>query len=194
MPSQYRIALADHDADCLAQSARCLTDAGHEVVFQTDTGGALLDACLKLSPDMVISEIDLKGMDGLVAIKTLLCHRDLPILIVSASANSELLDRVVTLRPLGYLVKPIREQELVAGVALTMEHFKELQRLREEAASTRQALRERKVIERAKGIVMRKRSLDEEAAFQYLQKLARDHRQRIVAVAESIIFAQEALE
>ena len=95
---------------------------------------------------------------------------------------------------LAYLVKPIKQADLEAAIVVAMRRFEEFRSLRKEAGELRSALEDRKVIERAKGVLMKKTGLDESAAFLRLQKLARDHNQKMVEVARMILRAEEAFE
>ena len=95
---------------------------------------------------------------------------------------------------LGYLVKPIKQADLEPVIALAMRRFEQFQALRQEAADLRQALEDRKIIERAKGILMKKASLDEQEAFRRLQKLASDKNRKLVEIARMILTAEEAFQ
>ena len=95
---------------------------------------------------------------------------------------------------MAYLVKPIKQADLEPAIALAIRRFEQFQQLRQEADDLRQALEDRKVIERAKGVLMKKAQLDEQEAFRRLQKLARDKNKKIVEIARSILLAEEAFE
>jgi response regulator NasT len=194
MSATYRIAVADSDAESLQRISECLEKAGHQVVVKAALGSDLIAACIESSPHLIVTDVRLNGVDGLVAVKSLLAVRDVAVLFISSSGSSEEIDAAMTVRPMAYLVKPVNEQELLAEVLLTMDRFQELQQLRQEVAESKQAIQDRKLIERAKGIVMVKKQLTEGAAFQHLQKLARDNRQKLVTVAQAIILADMALE
>ncbi|NNE00869.1 MAG: ANTAR domain-containing protein, partial [Pirellulaceae bacterium] len=94
---------------------------------------------------------------------------------------------------LGFLVKPVTEKELVPAIAIVMRRFAEFESLKKENASLQQTLQDRKVIERAKGILMRQASITEEDAFRRLQKLARDKRTKLAEIAAAVVTANEAL-
>jgi response regulator NasT len=194
MHATYRIAIADDDREALARLRNALSTAGHQVLADARDGGTLVQQCLRTSPDLVISEVTLAGTDGLKAVESILKSLEIAVVILSASVNDEVLDRAITVRPMAYLLKPFREDELCTVISITMLRFQELQALREEVAYTRQALEERKAIERAKGILMKKLGVDESTAFRQLQKTARDYRHKIITVAESVIFAENAFQ
>src|SRR5262249_31493297 len=108
--------------------------------------------------------------------------------------DPELIERIKSEQVLAYLVKPIKQADLQAAIGLAMQRFDQFQTLREEAGELRQALADRKVLERAKGILMKRAGLDEDMAFRRLIKLARDHNRRIVDAAHDILQAELALQ
>jgi response regulator NasT len=189
----YRIAIADEDVAELARLRASLAAAGHQVVAEANDGQELIQECVRAAPDLVITEIKLTGIDGLQAVEKILQSQDVAVLILATSVTDEIVDRAVPLRPVAYLLKPFRDQELRAVISITMQRFRESQSLREEKETTRQALEDRKLIERAKGLVMAKQGVDEKTAFLYLQKFARDHRQKLTEVAQSLNLEDEAL-
>jgi two-component system, response regulator PdtaR len=192
MDESYRIAIADDEPLVLAFLRDCLVRAGHHVVAEAQSGEQLVRLCTTCSPQLIVTDIKMKGMDGLAAVQMILERQELPVVILSAYHSNDFIERANSCHALAYLVKPIREQDLLAAIPLAMQRFYELQSLREQASNMRQALEDRKLIERAKGIIMSKLTLDEATAFRHLQKLARSHRQQLAEVARSIIVAEQA--
>ncbi len=133
-------------------------------------------------------------MDGIEAAVEICRGEPIPVILVSAYHDPELFERARGEHVLAYLVKPIKQADLEAAIAIAMQRFEEFQALRKEAGELRQALEDRKLIERAKGVLMKKAGLDEEEAFRRLQKLARDHNQKLVEVARMILRAEEAFQ
>ena len=111
---------------------------------------------------------------------------------MSAYHDPELIRRAEADHVLAYLVKPIKQADLEPAIAIAMRRFEQFQALRKEAADLRQALEDRKMIEKAKGILMKKAGLDEADAFRRLQKLASDKNQKLVEIARMILTAEEA--
>jgi response regulator NasT len=163
------------------------------VVCAVENGRELVEQCRQLRPDLVISDIKMPEMDGIDVAEVLAREEPLPVILVSAYHDPELIARAEGDHVLGYLVKPIKQADLEPVIALTMRRFEQMQILKQEAADLRQALEDRKVIERAKGILMKKTGLDEQAAFRRLQKLASERNLKLIAVAHSIVLAEEAL-
>ena len=132
-------------------------------------------------------------MDGIDAATALYRERPLPVILVSAFHDTELIERAEADHIMGYLVKPIKQADLGPVIALAMRRFEQFEALRREAADLRQALEDRKTIERAKGILMKKAQMDEQAAFRRLQKLASEKNLKLVELAHMILTAEEAL-
>jgi two-component system, response regulator PdtaR len=193
MHRSYRVAIADDNRADLFLLRECLSRSGHDVAFEAHSGEELVQQCASDSPELIITDIYMGEMDGLTAASEILAHQEIPVIIVSGADIAYFLDHSDTCRPMAYLTKPFCEGELRAAIVVAMQRFEELQSYRAEASSMRQALEDRKVIERAKGLLMRQRSLDEPNAFQYLQQLARRHRQKLVDVSNSLIMAEHAL-
>jgi len=131
-------------------------------------------------------------MDGIDAAIALYKDAPVPVILVSAYHDAELVERAEADHIMGYLVKPIKQADLGPVISLAMRRFEQFQELRKEAADLRQALEDRKLIERAKGLLMKKAGLDEASAFRRLQKLASDKNLKLVEVARILLTAEEA--
>jgi two-component system, response regulator PdtaR len=192
----YRIAIADDDPKDRATLRDSLIRAGHQVIIEASSGEEILERCTASSGDsaqLLITDVEMTGVSGLEAAAKIVEHRDIPFIIVSGLDADQLIEQASAQHAFAYLVKPIRDSELKAAICIAVQRFQELESSRSETASMSQALVDRKIVERAKGILMRKRNLDESSAFNYLQHLARQHRQKLVDVAKSINLAEHAL-
>jgi response regulator NasT len=138
--------------------------------------------------------IKMPDMDGIDAAVQLYREMPLPVILVSAYHDPELIARAEADHILGYLVKPIKQSDLEPTIALAMRRFEQFEALRKEAGDLRQALEDRKTIERAKGLLMKKVGLDEAEAFRRLQKLAMDSNRKMVEVAQMVLTADEAFQ
>lgn len=187
MAPPLRIVIADDEAVIRLGLRAVLEDQGYEVVGEAADGRRALDLVSKLHPDLVFLDIKMPGMDGLAAAHTLLAKRALPVIILTAYADREFVQQAREAGVLAYLVKPVRETDLQPAIEMAMARFREIQALREEIGTLAEALRTRKVVERAKGILMRRHGLDEVAAFSRIQKQARDHRKPMREIAEAIV-------
>ena len=143
---------------------------------------------------MVITDIMMPDMDGIEAASQLCATKSVPVILVSAYHDADLIARAMADHVMAYLVKPIKQADLATTIALAVRRFKEFIALQQQATDLRQALEDRKVIERAKGILMKRAGLDESDAFRRLQKLASDKNLKLVRLAEMIVTAEEAMQ
>ena len=194
MNRTLRIAVADDEPRMLQFYREVLPMMGHEVVCTALNGAELIEQCRSARPDLVISDIKMPDMDGIEAATEIYKSMALPVILVSAYHDAALIARAEADHIMGYLVKPIKQPDLGPVIALTMRRFGQFQALRQEAAGLRQALEDRKIIERAKGVLMSKAGLDEPSAFRRLQKLASDKNLKLVEIARMIVIADEAFQ
>ena len=192
MSQPLRIAVADDEPDMRNYFAKILPRLGHQVVAVARDGRELVERCRAVQPDLVITDIKMPEMDGIDAAVALYKERAVPVILVSAFHDTELIARAEADHIMAYLVKPIKQADLGPVIALAMRRFEQFQELRKEASDLRQALEDRKLIERAKGILMKKAGLDEASAFRRLQKLASDKNLKLVEVARILLTAEEA--
>jgi response regulator NasT len=192
MTAALSIAVADDEPRMRDYYCRILPLLGHRVVVVAQDGRELVERCRNTRPDLIITDIKMPVMDGIDAVREICEVEPLPIILVSAYHDVDLLDRAGREHILAYLVKPIKQADLEAAISVAMQRFEEFRALRKEAGELRGALEDRKVIERAKGILMKKAGLDEPEAFHRLQKLSRDQNQKMVEVARMILRTAEA--
>jgi response regulator NasT len=192
MSEPLRIAVADDEPDMRDYFAKILPRLGHCVVAVAATGTELVNECRQHQLDLVITDIRMPDMDGIDAAIRLYQERAVPVILVSAYHDAELIKRAESDHIMGYLVKPIKQADLAPAIALAMRRFEQFEQLRKEATDLRQALEDRKVIERAKGILMKRASLDEATAFRRLQKTASDRNLKLAEVSRIIVTAEEA--
>jgi response regulator NasT len=192
MNPSLRIVVADDEPDMRDYFKKILPRLGHRVIAAAENGMQLVEECRKHKPDLVITDIKMPDMDGIDAAQQIYERQPMPIILVSAYHDSELIHRAEADHVLGYLVKPIKQGDLEPAIALAMRRFEQFEALRQEAADLRQALEDRKIIERAKGILMKKAEMDEQAAFRRMQKLASEKNLKLVELARIILTAEEA--
>lgn len=193
MTSTLRIAVADDEPEMRDYFQETLTALGHEVVGAADNGAALVELCRETRPDLAITDIKMPDMDGIEAATKIREDQPVPVILVSAFHEPELIQRALQDHVLAYLVKPIKQADLETAIVLAMRRFQEFQALHQQTDDLRQALEDRKVIERAKGVLMKRADLDEPDAFRRLQKLSNDKNQKLVEIAHMIITADEAM-
>ena len=194
MTQPLRIVVADDEPDMRDYFRKILPRLGHQVVAAAGTGSELVEQCRTLRPDLIITDINMPDMDGIDAANAICRDQMVPVILVSAYQDSELIARADADHILAYLIKPIKRAHLEPAIAIAMRRFEQFQALRQEASDLRHALADRKVIERAKGILMKKAGLDEQEAFCRLQKLASERNLKLVQIAQMILTAEEALQ
>jgi response regulator NasT len=193
MNHSLKISVADDEQDMRDFFERMLPLCGHQVVSVAETGQELLEHCRTLLPDMVITDIRMPDMDGIEAAQQISRERPLPIILVSAYHDPELIERAEADHVLAYLVKPISQADLAPAIAVAARRFEEMQALKKEARDLKQALSDRKVIEQAKGMLMSVTDIDEKTAFRRLQELAAEKNQKLVEAAQSILSLEKTL-
>ena len=194
MTRALRIAVADDEPDMREYFQTILPRLGHTVIVVAENGRDLLEKCKADRPDLVITDVKMPDMDGIDAAIQLYRDGPTPVILVSAFHDPDLIRRAESDHILAFLVKPIKQADLEPAIAIAMRRFEQFQALRKEATDLKKALEDRKLIERAKGILMKKANLDEHDAFRRLQKLASDKNRKLIEIAHMILTAEEALE
>jgi response regulator NasT len=194
MTNSLRILVADDEPDMRDYFKKMLPRLGHVVVGAAQNGKELVTQCLSLHPDVVITDIKMPEMDGIDAATAIYQQWPVPVILVSAYHDPALIRRAEADHIMGYLVKPIKQPDLEPVIALARRRFEQFQALRQEASDLKQALEDRKVIERAKGIVMKKTGLDENESFRRLQKQASEKNLKLVEIAKIIVTADDAFQ
>jgi response regulator NasT len=194
MSQALRIVIADDEPDMREYFQQVLPRLGHTVIAAARDGRELVDLCRTTEPDLVITDIKMPDMDGIDAAVQIYRDRPIPVILVSAHQDASLIERAEMDHIMAYLVKPIRQGDLAPSIAIAVRRFEQFKTLRQEATDLRQALADRKVIERAKGIMMKKASLEEAEAFRRLQKLASEKNRKLVEIASMILTAEEAFQ
>jgi AmiR/NasT family two-component response regulator len=193
MSAALRIAVADDEPDMREFFERMLPRCGYQVVSVAENGRELIEHCRELHPDLVITDIKMPDMDGIEACLEICRERPVPVILVSAYHDPELIERAEADHVLAYLVKPIGQAHLQPAIALALRRFNEMQALRKDAADLRQTLADRKVIEQAKGVLMKVTGISEKDAFRRLQDLAADKNQKLVDAAQAVLSLEKAL-
>ena len=164
-----------------------LAGAGHEIVAEARDGEEAVALAREHAPDLAIMDVKMPRLDGIEAARRILDERPIPIVMLTAYGHQELVARAVDAGVFGYLVKPFREQDVVPAIATARARHEELVAVREEADSLGEALAARKVIERAKGILMEKDGLAEADAFARLRRASQASGRPLRVIAEAVI-------
>ena len=166
---------------------------GHEVVGQASTAAEATALFRDANPDLVLMDIRLDGSDGITLATQLLKERRCPMIILSAFGDRELVDRASAAGVFGYLIKPVSPEALAAQIAVAVRRFGEQERLVKENADLSAAFETRKLIERAKGIFMKRLKIDEPEAHKRLQQESQKRRIGLPELAKRIIEAEEMM-
>jgi len=191
---RLRIAFAEDEPDMWMYLSRTLPLIGHEVVCAAKDGKELVEGCRTSKPDLLITDVRMPELDGIDAALQVFREKPLPIILLTAFTDAEQIQRAESSHVLAYLVKPIKESDLGPAIAMANRRFEQFLELQQEAADLKQALDDRKIIERAKGIMMKRAKVDEPEAFRRLQKLATSKRQKLVDVAKLILSVEEVYD
>src|SRR6266566_6244630 len=182
-----RILVAEDETIIRLDLRDLLERAGFEVCAEARDGEEAIELARSELPDLAIMDVKMPRVDGIEAARRILDERPIPIVMLTAYGQDELVSRAVEAGVFGYLVKPFREQDLVPAIATARARHEELAAVREEADSLADALSARKAIERAKGLLMEKDGLSEEAAFARLRKASQVSGRPLKVIAEAVI-------
>jgi len=185
-----RIAAADDEANMQDYLRELLPRLGHEAIVAR-SGRQLLELCRMSAPDLIITDIKMDDMDGLEAAEAINRELSVPVILVSAHNDDDLRSRALRDHVMAYLAKPVKQADLENAIEMAMMRFAHFCALRQEASDLRQALEDRKLVERAKGIVMRRLAVDEEDAFRRLRKIASVHNHKLTEVARAVLTSEE---
>ena len=164
-----------------------LEAAGFEVCAEARDGEEAVELARETEPDVALLDVKMPRLDGIEAARRILDERPIPIVMLTAYGQDELVSRAVEAGVFGYLVKPFREQDLLPAIRAARARHEELLELREEAESLADALASRKAIERAKGLLMEKEGLSEQDAFARLRKASQVSGRPLKVVAEAVV-------
>jgi len=193
MTPSLRIVVADDELDMRDYFRKILPRLGHNVVAVAETGEELLDQCRAQRPDLVITDIKMPGIDGIDAAQKIYEEMPIPVILVSAYSDAKLIERAESDHIMAYLVKPIKQTDLEPTISLAVRRFEQFEALRREASDMRQALEDRKTIERAKGVLMKELGLSEADAFRRLQKTASARNLKLIDVAHLALTTAKAM-
>ena len=185
--SRVRVLIAEDETIIRLDLKQILERAGLEVCAEARDGDEAVELARTKEPDLAILDVKMPKLDGIDAARRILDERPIPIVMLTAYGQDELVSRAVEAGVFGYLVKPFRETDLLPAITAARARHEELQALREEADSLAEALSARKAIERAKGLLMERENLTEEDAFARLRKASQVSGRPLKVVAEAIL-------
>lgn len=189
-----RVIIADDESLIRMDLREMVTNLGYLVVGDVGDGRSAVNLARESRPDIVIMDIKMPDMDGIQAAQILTEKRISPVLLLSAYSQKELVQRAQKVGVVGYMVKPFRESDLTPAIEVALGRFSEFRSMEREIADLQEALVTRKLVDRAKGILMDSQGLNETEAFRKIQKMSMNNRKPMKAVAEAIILAHQVSE
>jgi two-component system, response regulator PdtaR len=182
-----RVLIAEDEALIRLDLAEMLAEEGYRVVGEAADGETAVRLAHETKPDLVILDVKMPIMDGLAAAEQIAGERLAPVVILTAFSQRDLVERARAAGAMAYLVKPFQKSDLVPAIEIAVSRFAELAALESEVATLADRLESRKVIDRAKGVLMTRYGMAEPDSFRWIQRAAMDHRLTMREVAERIL-------
>ena len=189
--TKTRVLLAEDEAIERVDLHELLTSLGYVVVGEAFDGQMAVSMARELKPDITIMDIEMPEMDGIDAARILAAEKLCPVLLLTAYSQRELVERARDAGVMGYLVKPFRETEVTPAIEVALARYDEQQQLDREVTDLRDKFETRKLIDRAKGILMDSKGLSEAEAFRRIQKMSMNTRRTMKEIAQAIVITSE---
>ena len=187
-----RILVAEDEALIRMDLVEMLQEAGYEVIAQATNGEEAIALALEHQPDLAILDVKMPVLDGISAAEKIIATA--PVLMLTAFSQRELIDRARDAGVMAYVVKPFTIGDLVPAIEIAVSRHTQMQSLALEVADLHERLETRKIIDRAKGILMKALNLSEPEAFSWIQRAAMDRRLSMREVAQAVISPEAALD
>jgi len=192
-PHPQRLVIADDEHLVAAGLIAALEDLGYDVAGTASAGDQAIEQCRQVLPDLAILDIRMPGVDGLAAAETIYNEMGIPVVMVSAYSDPEYVSSGNRIGVFGYLLKPVTREQLRVGLEVAWSRFRKHIELADEVDSLQNRLEQRKVIEQAKWIIVKRKQIEEPEAMRMLQKQARSGRKPLVEVAQAVIDSDNLL-
>ena len=189
---RIRVVVADDESVICMDLREMLNNLGYLVVSEAGDGRSAVNLARELRPDVVLMDIKMPDMDGIEAAKILTEERIAPVVLLTAYSQRDLIDRAKDAGVVGYVVKPVQEASLAPAIEIALSRFGEFRELESEVDDLQDQLETRKLVDRAKGILMDTQGLTEAAAFRRIQKMSMNTRKSMKEIAQAIILTHEA--
>ncbi len=189
MMEKLRIVIADNESIIRMDLREILEEAGHSVVAEATDGAKAVEMARRHQPDLVIMDIKMPEMDGIAAATIISQEKIAPVLLLTAFSQKEIVDKAKESGVLAYLVKPVKEVNLFPAIEIAISRFREFNELEQELENIKGTLETRKLLDRAKGILMDAHGLNESEAYRKMQQYSMAKRLSIKEVAQSIVAA-----
>ncbi|MTD16758.1 response regulator [Nakamurella sp. YIM 132087] len=187
MAAPRRVLIAEDEALIRLDLAEMLTEEGFEVVGQAADGEEAVTMAGSLKPDLVIMDVKMPKKDGIDAAAEIVSDQIAPVVMLTAFSQRDLIERARDAGAMAYLVKPFNQADLLPAIELAVARYAEMVQLREEVADVSARLETRKLIDRAKGLLMTNQKMTEPEAFRWIQRTAMDRRTSMQVVAQAVL-------
>jgi response regulator NasT len=187
---KIRILVAEDETIIRLDLVEMLTESGYEVVAQAENGAVAIELAKKFKPDLAILDVKMPEMDGITAAEQIITLA--PVLMLTAFSQRELVERARDAGVMAYVVKPFSISDLVPAIEIAISRHHQMNSLEDEVADLYERLETRKIIDRAKGILMKAMGLSEPESFSWIQKTAMDRRISMKQVAQAVISPESA--
>ncbi len=184
-----RVLIAEDEALIRLDLKEMLEEEGYDVVGEADDGERAVALANQLRPDLVILDVKMPRLDGIAAAEQIAGERVAPVIILTAFSQRDLVERAREAGAMAYLVKPFQKKDLLPTIEMAASRFAEIVALEQEVSGLQERLEARKIIERAKGVLMTEHNMTEPEAFRWIQRTAMDRRTTMRVVAEAILAA-----
>jgi response regulator NasT len=191
MAQQIRLVIADDESIIRMNLKETLVGLGYLVVGEAGDGVSVINVARELKPDLVLMDIKMPKLDGIQAARILTEEKIAPVLLLTAYSDRDLVDRAKEAGVVNYVVKPFREAELLPAIEIAMSRYQEFLEMDKQITDLKEVLDTRKIVERAKGILMDTQGLKEAEAFRKIQQLSMNTRKSMKEIAQAILLANE---
>lgn len=187
MNGPARVVIAEDEAIIRLDLKELLEEEGYEVVGETGRGDEAVELVRRLTPDVAILDIKMPGMDGITAAKQIAGERLAAVLVLTAFSQRDLIEQARDAGALAYLVKPFQKTDLIPAIEVALGRFGEIMALEGEVSDLSERLEARKLVDRAKGILMDEHGMTEQLAWRFIQAQAMSQRRRVSQIAQSVV-------
>lgn len=187
MNGPTRIVIAEDEAIIRLDLKELLEEEGYEVVGETGRGDEAVELVRRLAPDVAILDIKMPGMDGITAARQIAGDRLAAVLVLTAFSQRDLIDQARDAGALAYLVKPFQKSDLIPAIEVALGRFGEVVALEQEIVDLSERLEARKLVDRAKGILMDEHGMTEQLAWRFIQSQAMSQRKRVADIAQTVV-------
>ena len=191
MANQLRLVIADDESIIRMNLRETLVGLGYLVVGDAGDGVSAIHLARELRPDLVIMDIKMPKLDGIAAAKVLTEEKIAPVLLLTAYSDRELVERARDAGVVNYIVKPFREAELLPAIEIALARFAEFHSMATELGDLKDTMETRKLVERAKGVLMDTQGLKEQDAFRKIQQLSMNTRKSMREIAQAILLTAQ---